>query len=92
MREFDKYIWHDIRKNPEDLPAEDCKVLRATGYGSGRYVYDTVYFSNNLYEVDECDFYDCRGLSGFYDYDTEWGHYTVGLDAWKYIEPFEEVE
>lgn len=81
----EKYRWHDLTKNPKDLPAEDCRVLIECKYGE-RYFYDVADFAIDM------DFDECWGMSGFYKYDSEYGYYPVYVDAWKYIEPFEEVE
>lgn len=83
--EAEKYRWHDLRKNPKDLPTEDCRVLTANALKSG-YYYKVADFAIDM------DFDECWGMSGFYDYDSEYGYYPVYVDAWKYIAPFVEVE
>ena len=40
-------------------------------------------YSTNLYNVDKYDFRNMKKVSGFYDYDSEWGYYKVdGVTAW----------
>ena len=40
-------------------------------------------FTKNLYKVDSCDFKDEKGVSGFYDYDAEWGYsYFRNVTHW----------
>lgn len=89
---FEKYRWHDLRKNPDDVPAEDCRVIRVNRFGNGNWHYDIANYATDLYSIDEYDFYEYKGKSGFYCYDSEWGYYLVGVDAWKYIEPMEDDE
>ena len=86
---LDKYKWHNLTENPEDLPSERCKVLGANCRYDGTMYYDTVHFATDLYEVDEYDFAKYKGTDGFYVYDSTWGYCIVEVDAWKYIEPFE---
>ena len=31
-------------------------------------------YAENLYDIDRFDFYEKKGKSGWYDYDSEWGH------------------
>lgn len=33
IEDADKYKWHDLRKNPDDLPKLDTTVIIATSYG-----------------------------------------------------------
>lgn len=35
------------------------------------------YWNKNLYKVDNYAFYDRRNKNGFYNYDSEYGHYEV---------------
>lgn len=80
---FEKYRWHDLTKNPKDLPAEDCRVLIAYMLRNGNWCYDIADFAIDM------DFDECWGMSGFYNYDSEYGYYPVYVDGWKYIEPLE---
>ena len=45
------------------------------------YVFHVARFAKNLHEVDEYDF-DRKDVSGFYDYDSEWGYfkYQISMD------------
>lgn len=83
------YKWHDIRENEADLPTEKCRVLKVSRSMSGIQQYDAAWFSPNLYEVDNYDFAELKGVAGFYSYDSDYGYYIVRVDAWKHIEPFE---
>jgi hypothetical protein len=40
-----------------------------------------------LYKVDSYDFRDKKGVSGFYDYDSEWGY-----AEWEQVDFFIPVE
>lgn len=87
---FEKYRWHDFINNHEDVPAEDCRVIRACKFWNGDWYYDVADYATDLYSVDEYDFYEYKGKNGFYLRDEEWGYYLVNVHAWKYIEPMEE--
>lgn len=52
---------------------------------------DTASFTKDLYRLDEYDFYDKKGESGWYEYDSEYGYFEIkGVVAWQYFpEPFE---
>jgi hypothetical protein len=40
-------------------------------------------FAFNLYKVDKYDFSNCKGISGFYEYDAEWGYsYFRNVTHW----------
>ena len=41
-----------------------------------------LYYANDLYSVDEYDFFDQKGKRGFYDYDGEYGYYEVEVSYW----------
>lgn len=76
--EHNKYQWHDLRKNPNDLPKEDGKYLcESAGLLFPRTVFMDVYnFSNDLYAVNEFDFWKYEGTKkkGFFSYDSEYGY------------------
>ena len=74
LEEADKYRWHDLRENPDDLPEEyedrlSVDVLVVTEYGD----FSVAYVDLTLIEwcVDE--------------YTA-----AEDIIAWKYIEPFEK--
>ena len=73
----------------ERLPEEDGEYLCQIDV-HGRAVMEVIGFSNNLYKVDEYDFFDCKGKKGFYGYDSEMGYYeTSGVIAWMPLpEPY----
>lgn len=69
-----KYRWHDLRKNPDDLPNRKNKFLFS----------DDVIGYNGDYGVCYYDF-----MFGMWEsYDTNFMAESVYV--WKYIEPFEE--
>ena len=39
-----------------------------------RHFFEVLYFSKDLHQVDEFEFKNKKGKSGFYDYDREWGY------------------
>ena len=67
----------------ERLP-EDGQRCIVTTKGRLSYSYcEIASYSNNLYKVDEFDFYDKKNTSGFYNYDSEYGYYeNTDVIAW----------
>ena len=39
-------------------------------------------YTNNLYSVDKYDFYNRKGKSGFYDYDSEYVYCEIDVYYW----------
>lgn len=81
----DKYRWHDLRKNPDDLPEmEDVEttvsVLLIVNYKC------TYGFHYSNYEI------------GYYHYYFKHWFNDDGIEmsgevyGWKYIEPFDELD
>ena len=77
LEKADKYRWHDLRKNPDDLPEDN-------GYGCSEYVlvmigtpewdnHEWAYYNHNtkMWSTPLCE---------------------QNVFAWRYIEPFEEEE
>ena len=54
---------------------------------------DLAYFAQDLYALDDREFHDKKGVSGFYKHDTEWGdNYETYPIAWQPLpEPYKEV-
>lgn len=71
------------------LPNKNMRCLCAVGYYYGKFYYNIYYFSTNLYRVDDMDFFDEKGVAGFYNYDSEWGYYKIS-DV-KYWMPIPEL-
>lgn len=65
--------WISIK---DRLPDKNMRCLCAIERYN-RILYDLYYFSTNLYEVDNMDFCDEKGIAGFYNYDSEWGYYKI---------------
>lgn len=51
-------------------------------------------YAKNLYRVDEFDFHDKKGASGWYDYDSEYGYYIdTNVVAWMPLpKPYDSQE
>ncbi len=64
-----KIIWH------KDKPRKNGTYFVITKSRFGTY-YDILNFAKNLYKVDNYDFYNSK-RSGWYKYDSEYGHYEV---------------
>ena len=76
LEKSDKYKWHDLRKNPDDLPEAD-----EYGYGS-EYV---------LVMIGTPEWNDCE-WAYYNHNTRLWSTYEQNIFAWRYIEPFEEEE
>lgn len=76
----EKYKWHDLRKNPEDLP----EVLGG-GYSEAVEVVD----EENNYDIGVYGGNN-RGFLGGLEGEFSWIEGTI--IAWKYVEVFEEEE
>lgn len=76
LEKADKYKWHDLRKNPDDLPEAD-------EYGKSDYVLVMI----GTPEWDHCELvyynHNRRVWSSLYE---------QNVFAWRYIEPFKEEE
>lgn len=76
LEKADKYRWHDLRKNPDDLPEaigdgyESEYVLVMTGTPEWN-SWEQAYYSHGK---------------------RLWSTYEQNVFAWRYIEPFEEEE
>lgn len=69
-------IWN---KTSEVKPTEEKQYLCCSVYTKP--YFKVLWWSNNLYEVDEYDFYDCKGKNGFYELDPLPYHYDAEVDA-----------
>ena len=76
LEKADKYRWHDLRKNPDDLP-------EAIG---GGYESEYVLVITGTPEWNSWE-------QAYYEHDKMmWSTYDQNVFAWRYIEPFKEVE
>lgn len=79
---IDKFPCEDVQEDKwisvnDRLPEKDGEYLCVwKGRRSGESFIDRVGFAKNLYKVDEFDFKNEKGKSGFYGYDSEWGYYS----------------
>lgn len=77
LKKADKYRWHDLRKNPDDLPEPN-------EYNESGYV--AVMIDRRPHWWDDWD-------QDYYNHEKkEWAKYEQNVRAWRYIEPFEEEE
>ena len=76
LEEADKYRWHDLRENPDDLP-------EAIG---GSYVSEYVFVMIGTPGWNNCEW------AYYKHNHKEWSTYEQNIIAWRYIEPFEEEE
>ena len=75
VEKADKYRWHDLRKNPDDLPEAD-------EYGCSEYV--LIIIGTPEWDNHEWAYYNynTKGWSTPF--------YEQNVFAWRYIEPFKE--
>ena len=76
LEKADKYKWHDLRKNPDDLP-------EAIGGG-----YESEYV---LVMIGTPEWNSWEQAYYHHD-KKEWSTYEQDVFAWRYIEPFKEGE
>lgn len=78
----------------ERLPEDGQTCLVTTKGVLGDVYCEIETYSNNLYKVDEFDFYDKKNVSGFYIYNSEIGYYEdADVIAWLPLpEPYKESE
>ena len=76
LEKADKYRWHDLRKNPDDLP-------EAIG---GSYVSEYVFVMIGTPEWNSWE------QAYYKHDKQMWSTYEQNVFAWRYIEPFEEEE
>lgn len=90
LEKAEKYKWHDLRKNPDDLPEKDglASVNVLCDLGGVSYV------GAYLYE-------DCEMIYGYKSpgakYVVKGGQWTIDripwkVYAWRYMDKFEEAE
>ena len=76
LEKADKYRWHDLRKNHDDLP-------EAIG---GSYVSEYVFVMIGTPGWNNCEW------AYYKHNHKEWSTYEQNIIAWRYIEPFKEEE
>lgn len=74
LKKANKYRWHDLWKNPDDLP-------EAIGDG-----YESEYV---LVAIGTPEWNNCEWAYYHHDKNV-WSTYEQNVFAWRYIEPFEE--
>ena len=76
LKKADKYRWHDLRKNPDDLP-EGFEVS---------YESDYVLVMIGMPEWNHWEW------AYYHHDKKLWSTYEQNVFAWRYVEPFEEEE
>ena len=74
LEKADKYRWHDLRKNPDDLP-------EAIGGG---------YESEYVLVITGTPEWNSWEQAYYHHGKRLWSTYEQDVFAWRYIEPFEE--
>ena len=76
LEKADKYRWHDLRKNPDDLP-------EAVGDG---------YESEYVLVMTGTPEWNSWEQACYHHGKRLWSTYEQNVFAWRYIEPYEEEE
>ena len=76
LEKSDKYRWHDLRKNPDDLP-------EAIGGG---------YESEDVLVMTGTPEWNSWEQAYYHHGKRLWSTYEQNVFAWRYIEPFKEEE
>ena len=76
LEKADKYRWHDLRKNPDDLP-------EAVGGG---------YESEYVLVITGTPEWNSWEQAYYHHDKMMWSTYDQNVFAWRYIEPFKEEE
>lgn len=76
-------------KTSEEKPTKEKQYLCCDIY-RGKAYFKVLWWSNNLYEVDDFRFSNRKGKCGFYRYDNEWEYLESFCDYWQEIEWSEE--
>ena len=76
LEKADKYRWHDLRKNPDDLPEAigDC------------------YESDYVLVLIGTPEWNSWKLAYYHHDKKLWSTYEQNVFAWRYVEPFKEEE
>lgn len=73
---IEKYRWHDLRKNPDDLPPEEL------------FFKSLLCVNDQGYYLTDCDLHYSED-AGWFESESD-GVYITNVIAWREIEPFEE--
>lgn len=90
LEECEKYRWHDLRKDPKDLPKSEAEVsvmakMKCAWDGKFRLFEIRMTYSGKILCTGDVKGW---GVSYPYDFDFE----TDEVIAWKEFEPFEEID
>lgn len=89
---IDKYKWHDLRKNPEDLPVIHADWLLVIKENNPHFctITDKLFIGDNLYDANDVDINSLeKGIGKYYGNVFLYANKVI---AWREIEPFEEEE
>ena len=78
----------------EKSPSKDGRYLVTQKLDSEIFYIDILSWAKNLYKIDKYDFYNKRGKCGWFNYDNEYGYYSIDMEsikAWMPLpEPYKE--
>lgn len=73
--------WISVKKS---LPKENNKYLTVTIEYNNKRAIKVIGFAKDLYEIDNHDFFNRKGQSGWYSYSSEYGYTEEsGIVAWQ---------
>ena len=76
--------WISVEKELPKVEREYLVTLEMEMVGEIYTYIDLAYFAQDLCAIDDHDFQDKKGISGFYKHDTEWGdNYEIYPIAWQ---------
>ena len=85
MIKLDEYTfsaqWRDANTDPPKQNGEYLTCHKSSIYKDGKWVdtgiVEIANYAKDLYKVNDFDFEDKKGKSGWYDWDSEWDHYEI---------------
>ncbi len=94
MKKYGKYTqWSLVSERLPEEGGSYLVTMKAHFAGISTYI-DLAYFTKDLYAVNDYEFHDKKGISGFYKHSSEWGEdYEVKPIAWQPLpEPYKEAQ
>lgn len=79
--------WHPISEPPK---ASGCYLCQQKSFNGKYKIMNVMKYHTNLYELDEDNFYDYKGIGGFFGVidDGGWYYYLIDdIEAWMELPP-----
>ena len=75
-------MWH------KGFPNKDGQYFCVYQFSDGECLYQVCRFAHDLYDIDQWDFSDKKGVGGFYINDREYGYLETEVTAWQEIDEY----